>query len=417
MSICSKIYNGIYSWIDQNFKILYIIGYWLLEVAGRLIIYLNWDYFQLSDDIAENEYYFMMFIVISDLFSFFELFRHCKCINKRFCTSLSKKKLNEDDSENNNNNKNICQIICNKNIILSTIGIFSLDLLGRLSFFIAYKIIDVDNNVVSQKLSHDGTILVDTVFRIASYIIFNINLNYTDNHKVFSLVSILIILGILVIIDVIHMVVIEDYPLTNCLKYFGILIPRAIIYPVIDTLTYKMIIKNEIPPIGYIRYRGVIETVWSFGISIVLYYSSVINVPSFNEHFFIVGVLYIFFGISKSILLINVIYYYTSLSVSFLIISESLAGSLHEIIDFFKNHNMFKIGNIFISFSEIILIILIGIVTMIYGEIITIKKWGLSDDLGKDIAKRGDKDINQLDSEEPLSNSDSIESVLKIKNG
>ena len=78
---------------------------------------------------------------------------------------------------------------------------------------------------------------------------------------------------------------------------------------------------------------------------------------------------------------------------------------------------MFKIGNIFISFSEIILIILIGIVTMIYGEIITIKKWGLSDDLGKDIAKRGDKDINQLDSEEPLSNSDSIESVLKIKNG
>ena len=57
MSICSKIYNGIYSWIDQNFKILYIIGYWLLEVAGRLIIYLNWDYFQLSDDIAENEYH------------------------------------------------------------------------------------------------------------------------------------------------------------------------------------------------------------------------------------------------------------------------------------------------------------------------------------------------------------------------
>ena len=199
--------------------------------------------------------------------------------------------LNEEDSDNNKNNKNICQIICSKNFILSTIGIFSLDLLGRLSFFIAYKIIDVDNNVVSQKLSHDGTILVDTVFRIASYIIFNINLNYTDNHKVFSLVSILIILGILVIIDVIHMVVIEDYPLTNCLKYFGILIPRAILYPVIDTLTYKMIIKNKIPPIGYIRYRGVIETVWSFGISIVLYYSSVINVPSFNGHFFIVGVL------------------------------------------------------------------------------------------------------------------------------
>ena len=190
------------------------------------------------------------------------------------------------------------------------------------------------------------------------------------------------------------MIVIEDYPLTNCLKYFGILIPRAILYPVIDTLTYKMIIKNQIPPIGYIRYRGVIETVWSFGISIVLYYSSVINVPSFNGHFLFVGCLYIFFGISKSILLINVIYYYASLSVSFLIISESLAGSLHEIIDFFKGHNLFKIGNIFISFSEIILIVLIGFVTMIYVEYIAIKKCGLNDNLEKNVAERGDKDIN-----------------------
>ena len=82
-------------------------------------------------------------------------------------------------------------------------------------------------------------------------------------------------------------------------------------------------------------------------------------------------------------------------------ISESLASSIIEIIDFFKGEeNLNDPLNIIISFVEILLIILIGIVTMIYEEIIIINICGLNKDLKKEDYQREVNDILDITSED-----------------
>ena len=93
----------------------------------------------------------------------------------------------------------------------------------------------------------------------------------------------------------------------------------------------------------------------------------------------------------KAILLLNVVYYYTPQSVSFLIISESFAGSFHEIINFIKSEEK-KDLSILISIFEIILVILIGIATLVYEEIIVINRCGLERNVEEAIIDRGHED-------------------------
>ena len=68
-----------------------------------------------------------------------------------------------------------------------------------------------------------------------------------------------------------------------------------------------------------------------------------------------------------------VIYYFSSQSVSFLIISESITGSIYEIIKFFMSEKYdYKI---IILLIEIVIIIITTFGTLIYDEIIVIRKW------------------------------------------
>ena len=87
----------------------------------------------------------------------------------------------------------------------------------------------------------------------------------------------------------------------------------------------------------------------------------------------------------------------TSQSVSFLIISESFAGAIKEIIDFFKNEKNTRI-NIAISIIEAILVIIIGISTMIYVETIIIRLCGLEENV-KDVVN-GRIKLENLENEE-----------------
>lgn len=92
-------------------------------------------------------------------------------------------------------------------------------------------------------------------------------------------------------------------------------------------------------------------------------------------------IIYFIISFFKSFLLANVIYYFTAQSVSFLIISESLAGSMHEIYNFVnKKEKMTDVVNIIISLIEIVLIILICLITLIFEEIIEIKIYGLNEE-------------------------------------
>lgn len=58
---------------------------------------------------------------------------------------------------------------------------------------------------------------------------------------------------------------------------------------------------------------------------------------------------------------------------------------------------MIDIKNIFLSISEIILAIFLFIITLIYGEIITINKLGLNKDQENKINKRSRNDIKKAD--------------------
>lgn len=81
------------SWISFNFKksdsFKYILGYWFFEIAFRIAMYLNWDYFQLSNDNADNEYYYVILLVLSDSISFLGL-----CISNK---NKEKVQQNSDD--------------------------------------------------------------------------------------------------------------------------------------------------------------------------------------------------------------------------------------------------------------------------------------------------------------------------------
>ena len=196
------------------------------------------------------------------------------------------------------------------------------------------------------------------------------------------------------------MIVIENYAISKCLKYFGVLLPRSLLYPIVDAITNITMKKDILAPIGYIRYRFVIELIIGSIITSILYFTAYIHfsIETFESKFFIIGVIYILVSYAKSYILMNVIYYYSLQFVPFLTISESFAGSIHEIINLFKyKENFSKPINIIISSIEIILVLLIGIVVLIFEEICVIKIWSLNEELVDDINQRGVNDSNMTD--------------------
>ena len=122
----------------------------------------------------------------------------------------------------------------------------------------------------------------------------------------------------------------------------------------------------------------------------------------------------------KAYLLLKVIYYFSSQSVSFLIISESITGSIYEIIKFFMSEKYdYKI---IILLIEIVIIIITTFGTLIYDEIIVIRKWGLDKNVAKEIILRGESEINSIglivdedeeDDEEEKNNNILLENVYE----
>ena len=145
------------------------------------------------------------------------------------------------------------------------------------------------------------------------------------------------------------------------------------------------------------RRRAFFESILLAIITPILVFCSIVHFSSdiFSYKFAIIAPLYFLTSFGKSILLLNIIYIYSSQSVSFLIISESLAGSIHEIINFIKGEeNMEDITNIFLSISEIILTILLVLLTLIYVEIMKINILGLNEDTENELVKKCTNEMN-----------------------
>ena len=360
----------------------YIIAYWVCELLFRLFMYIEWDYFQIVENDADNEYLYILFLNIADLLSFFELLYN-----------LITKKKNKESKYGNKVNT----IPFHRYLIF--FAIFGFDLFARMLFYVFHKSFDLDNEEVSQKFARDILIIVDILLRL----VFNLCFMKVEayNHKICPIVIILIIFLLLIIMDIIDLMSSERYDIYDCLLFLAVLSPKCLIFPLVDTIAKKMMVDHYVLPTQFMRYRGAYQFFFLIIITPILVSTSNLHFTSemFSSKLALAGTIYIITNCVKYFLLLNVIYNYSSNSVSFLIISESLAGTINEIINFFKEKtNMSHNTNIIISIVEIILVFLIGILTMIYDEIIVINKCGLGENVRDRIDKRGieDKDWANL---------------------
>ena len=124
---------------------------------------------------------------------------------------------------------------------------------------------------------------------------------------------------------------------------------------------------------------------------------------------------YIIQSFIKAYVLIKVIYYFSSQSVSFLIISEAITGSIAEIIKFFilENHDY----HIITLIIDIIVVLITTFGTLIYDEILIIKKWGLNINVAAEIRTRANSEVFSISVLDNESEDEEVEEdEIKINN-
>ena len=133
---------------------------------------------------------------------------------------------------------------------------------------------------------------------------------------------------------------------------------RSFLFPFIDTIAKKLMKEKYILPLNVMKFRDLFEFLYLIIITPILIATSNLHFSSdiFSINLAIAAPIYIISSSIKSFLLLNVIYKFSAQSVSFLIISESLAGSIHEIIFLIIYHLIFikKIKIINLSLRAII---------------------------------------------------------------
>ena len=234
---------------------------------------------------------------------------------------------------------------------------------------------------ISHKFQKDMINHLDILFR---YVFSCTILKFRPHkHQIIAIFSIFIIFIFLSVFDFISM---NDYSL----KYVIIFSLRGIFFPLEDTIIKLLFNEDYITPESIMFKRGFGEFfIILISTSILCKYGFKINdfKSIFISEFWkiiLVSIIYICSSFIKALVLLKVIYYYSSQSVSFLIISESIACSLYEICKYLKDNK----DNIPFIVVEIICIILTLFSTLVYDEIIVIKKCGLDKYVESEIAKR-----------------------------
>ena len=383
---------------NYNRNLIYAIIYWALEIISRSFMYFGWDkYFNIVINDAINEYIYVILLNISDLLAGFLVLY----INY----TMKKKGTIENNVENSDNNQRISQvnIIAGKGMkvpkskffIFKIILICSLSYLNRSSFFIFYQTNkNITHNDFNTKAPKDILIHLDIIFRyIFSILMFKTRVY---NHHKFAIILICICFAILLPTDIISIGF--DNLLTY--KHIGITSYRGILFPLQDTIVKKVFIDDYVIPEFLMFIKG-------FGLFIIiliitpfLYFFVWINEGDiFSSEQSAGGIVLIIFlnifqSFIKTYLLFKVIYNFSSQSVSFLVISESLTGNIAEIIKFFtsKNHDY----HIVILLIDIIVILITTFATLIYDEILVIKKCGLDRNIAKEIRLRAKRDIYSI---------------------
>ena len=382
---------------NYNKNLNYAIVYWALEITYRLITNLEWEYFQIIKNDAINEYIYLMLLNISDLLAgFLVLYINCSLKGKH---SIDDTIIHRTESAIEMIKGKEKTINKTKSYMQKFILVIVLDYLNRLIVFIFYiSNKTAEHDMIYHKAQKDIIIHLDIIIR---YIlsIFLLKIKIFKHHK-FSFFLILIHFLILIPTDAISLHFYtpnKDEKLTYI--YIGMYSIRAILYPYEDVIIKKLFKDDYVLPEYLMFFRGVGELILILFLTPIFYFTLCADdILTFNEDIIkivLTIILYTLAAFVKSYLLFKVIYYFSAQSVSFLIISESIACSVAEIIKYF-NQNSFDGINIINLFIEIIVILNTTFGTLVYDEIIIIKKFGMNVNVRTEITLRGKLEVDSI---------------------
>ena len=389
---------------NYNKHLIYAIIYWILEIINRFIMYLRWDFFQIIEEDSINEYLYVIMLNIADLLAgFLVLYINCSL----------KKKSSEENKKNENKSRNstgINLIVREGNIspkskifIFKIILICSLDYLNRGVFFIFYQIFeDAVHDDISDKPLKDIIIHLDILARY----FFSILILKAKVFKHHKLAIIIILIGFLILFptDIISLYCFSSKEISKyTFPYIGILSITGILYPLQDTIIKQIFTDDYIIPEILMFIRGLGELIIILIITPFLFYfiwmkENIIFKDTLTSNILMI-IFYTLTSFVKNYVLLKIIYYFSSQSVSFLILSESVTCSLTNIINFFKSnddYNNHKNYYFIILMIEIIVILISMVGTLIYDEIIVIRKWELELNVAKEISERSVLDLSTI---------------------
>ena len=382
---------------NYNKNLNYAIAYWALEIIIRIFMYFNWEFFQISVKDSINEYIYLILLDISDLLAgFLVIYTQC---------SMKKKNKNENVLERRSTINKIEYISVeekslhkSKSFIYKMILICILDFINRAAFYIFYQTNkDANHENISHKAQKDIIIHLDILARYA----FSILLLKNKIFKHHKLSIILITIGFIILIPIDILEIINSKKIDDRLSYIyiGMFIYKGILFPLEDTIVKQVYMNEYIFPEYVMFFRGVGELILLIIITPILYFFlwSKENLGFVNNTTQVTLniIIYTISSFVKAYLLLKIIYYFSSQSVSFLIISESLTGSICSIIKSFKFFKRLHLA-ISIFVVEIIVILITTFGTLIYDEIIVIKKCGLDVNVAKQISKRAKIETDEI---------------------
>ena len=228
-------------------------------------------------------------------------------------------------------------------------------------FLFTYKIKEeIEIEKIPKRYNMDYILAIDICFR---YLFSRIILK-TKIYKHHLVSMIICIIGFLffVVDDLLNI----DYNINNFI-YSIIVLFRAILFPLEDTINQILLSKYFLLPHFLMTYRGIIESTFFSLVTIILISLKIeffeTNLLSFYDFIYL-----IFFSI-KAFSLMKIIYIFNAQYVSFLITSETVGAA---IVMFIEKEIYF-----FSFMLELIQMILVIFGTLMYNEIIIINLFGL----------------------------------------
>ena len=379
----------------------YILVFWICELSVSILknlIHISGKIINGLENNLLNEYLQLVILVLSDLLAGF-LVIYTKCsFRKQNKTKRQRSKgeiqLIYDKKPYNANQK-----------LKLLILISFLDFIARSPYFCYYLYKKVR---ILQRNQTDIIVAIDIFMR---YFFSKIILK-TKIYKHHRWAIIISIFGFLILFAIDLLGIIEsEKDFCDKILFLVFLLPLAICYPLEDTYNKILLSDDFLLPHTLMFNRGLIEFVILVIFSLILYLTGNLQLEYTFGNDIILYILlktgYTIISFVKAFCLMEIIYNFTSQYVSFLIVSESFAGTLNLLINFFIDRKklpyIYSYDNnlpIILIIIELLSLCIITFGTLMYNEIIIINKCKLNEYTKKGLLDKEKKDLKTLHEDE-----------------